>query len=104
MCGLNFEKKFEGGAEKNEKWISCEGCACSAKLNLLDSPGMSLDTETLLAGFEAWSVRAAPYAYARDETGETTLGLIEADPFADGAPPALLSDSDWLRLQAICGG
>ncbi|MEQ8292567.1 MAG: hypothetical protein RIA08_10205 [Roseovarius sp.] len=71
---------------------------------LLDSPGMSLETETLLAGFEAWSVRAAPYAYARDETGESTLGLIEADPFADGAPPALLSDSDWLRLQAICSG
>lgn len=58
----------------------------------------------MLAGFQTWQVRATPYAYARDITGESTLALIEADPFADGAPEPVLSDADWLRLQAICGG
>ena len=58
----------------------------------------------LLAAFATAGVRASPYAYAVDITGETTLGLIEADPFARDAPPdVVLSDSDWLRLQAICG-
>ena len=61
-------------------------------------------TQTLVAGLKAWAVRARPYAYALDITGETTLELIEADPFADTAPAALLSDNDWQRLQNICGG
>ena len=30
--------------------------------------------------------------------------FVEADPFADTAPPPLLRDADWLRLQTICGG
>lgn len=72
--------------------------------HLLSSPPEPVDDATLLAGFEAWSVRATPYAYAIDITGEKTLGLIEADPFATQAPDALISDSDWLRLQNICGG
>jgi hypothetical protein len=59
----------------------------------------------MLAGFAQWQVRARPYAYAEDITGETTVTLIEADPFAGTAPPPpLLSDADWLRLQEICGG
>ncbi|MDQ2095501.1 hypothetical protein, partial [Rhodalgimonas zhirmunskyi] len=61
---------------------------------LLTTPPAPLADETLLAGFKAWSVRATPYAYARDITGETTLGLIEADPFATTAPDALISDAD----------
>lgn len=81
-----------------------EGTLKAYAETLLTRPDMPLDTETLLEGFTSWSVRATPYAYARDKTGETTVGLIEADPFAAEAPPALLSDSDWLRLQAICGG
>ncbi len=60
--------------------------------------------DVLLEGFEEWAVRARPYAYAVDMTGETTLGLIEADPYATKVPPPLLSDADWLRLQSICGG
>ncbi len=67
------------------------------------APPLPLDDGTLLAGFEAWQVRAAPYAYARDVTGETTLALIEADPFANTAPEPLLTDADWQRLQGICG-
>ena len=56
-------------------------------------------------GFARGQVRATPYAYARDMTGETVLGLIEADPFArDADLPPILSDGNWLRLQGICGG
>ncbi len=71
---------------------------------LLATPPETLTDATLLAGFEAWSVRAAPYAYARDITGESTIGLIEADPFAAQTSDPLISDADWLRLQNICGG
>lgn len=72
--------------------------------NLLTRAQPAIPDETLLAGLEAWSVRARPYAYARDITGEETLALIEADPFANTAPEPLMSDNDWLRLQSICGG
>ena len=72
--------------------------------HLLTTPPETLEDDTLLRGFAAWSVRARPYAYALDITGETTLGLIEADPFATEIPPPILSDADWLRLQGICGG
>ncbi len=74
-----------------------------AEYLLADAPAVPLANEVLLEGFKAWSVRAAPYAYARDISGESTLALIEADPFADEVPPAILSDGDWLRLQGICG-
>lgn len=69
---------------------------------VLTSPRPTVDDDTLLTGFSAYSVRARPYAYAVDITGEKTIRLIEADPFATLAPPALLSDADWLRLQGIC--
>lgn len=72
--------------------------------HLLTSPRPPLTDEALLNGFKSWSVRARPYAYAVDLTGETTLGLIEADPYAATPPPPILSDADWLRLQGICGG
>lgn len=72
--------------------------------SLLTSPRARLPDDTLLKGFEAWGVRSTPYAYAMDITGESTLPLIEADPFATEAPEPLLSDADWLRLQGICGG
>jgi hypothetical protein len=63
-----------------------------------------LPDETLLAAFERVGVRAAPFAYSRDMTGETVLALIEADPYANRTPPrVVLDDNDWLRLQAICG-
>ncbi|WP_281968566.1 hypothetical protein [Roseovarius nanhaiticus] len=75
-----------------------------AEYLLADAPLQSISDAALLEGFKAWSVRAAPYAYARDVTGESTLALIEADPFATEAPPPVLSDGDWLRLQGICGG
>jgi len=57
-----------------------------------------------LAGFAEAGVRSSPYAYAVDISGESVLGLIEADPMAGQTPRVLLKDSDWIRLQNICGG
>ncbi|MWB77655.1 hypothetical protein GLS40_06435 [Pseudooceanicola sp. 216_PA32_1] len=71
---------------------------------LLTRPRGRLDDATLLPGFRASGVRSTPYAYALDVTGESVLGLIEADPFRTDAPSPVLRDADWLRLQAICGG
>lgn len=58
--------------------------------------------EPLLARFRGAGVRSTPYAFAIDQTGETTLELIEADPVSTDAAIALLSDTDWTRLQGIC--
>jgi len=70
---------------------------------LVTTPPPVLDDATLLAGFEAMKLRATPYAYALDITGEATIGLIEADPLADAPPAPVVSDADWQRLQGICG-
>ncbi len=72
--------------------------------HLLTSPRPPLSHQALLDAFKDTRVRSSPYAYALDISGETTLGLIEADPFAAQPPAAILSDGDWLRLQGICGG
>lgn len=72
---------------------------------LLKTAPAPLPDAVMLEGFARWQVPSTPYAYARDLTGETVLGLIEADPFPGGTtPPPVLSDADWLRLQEICGG
>jgi hypothetical protein len=72
--------------------------------HMLTAPQASLDHETLLVGFAAYEISSTPYAYAVDPTGESTLPLIEADPFAQSAAPPILSDADWLRVQGICSG
>ncbi len=71
---------------------------------LLSNEPTLLRDENLLEAFRDLSLRSTPYAYALDITGETTLGLIEADPFATHVPAPVLKDADWLRLQSICGG
>jgi hypothetical protein len=58
--------------------------------------------EALLAAFEQAGLASTPYAYARDASGESVLGLIEADPFRGKTPPALMPDNDWVSLQSIC--
>lgn len=58
----------------------------------------------LLSAFEAAQVRATPYAYARDISGEATVALIEADPVPAERARSILSDGDWVGLQGICGG
>ena len=68
------------------------------------SPPAPLTAETLLAAFEKAAVSSAPYAYALDATGESTLPLIEADPYRGGSPRALLNAADWDSLRTICDG
>ncbi|MFC6687074.1 hypothetical protein [Jhaorihella thermophila] len=60
--------------------------------------------EAVLAMFARMEVSSRPYAYAVDRTGETVLGLIEADPMAGRDLEPLLPDRDWVLLQNICAG
>ncbi|MEM6478358.1 MAG: hypothetical protein AAF647_04845 [Pseudomonadota bacterium] len=69
---------------------------------LLTADPLPLPPGYLLAAFRQREVTARPYAFAEDVTGETTLALIEADPFDGVAPKAHLGDGDWISLQAIC--
>ncbi|MGX9354941.1 hypothetical protein ACS3SW_07195 [Roseobacteraceae bacterium S113] len=62
----------------------------------------ALSVSTLSQGFEAAKLHLRPYAFGLDVTGESVLPLIEADKLAGQAVPVVLSDNDWLRLQAIC--
>jgi len=71
---------------------------------VLTDPPVPLTDEALLTGFRMQGVRSTPYAYARDISGESTIGLIEADPHAGTRTEPVLSDADWLRLQAVCEG
>ena len=71
---------------------------------LLTEEPMPVAIEPLLARFAAHAIPSAPYGYAVDVTGETTLPIIEGDPLADSAPRAILSDASWVRLQTICEG
>lgn len=61
-----------------------------------------LPDEELLAAFAKARVPSSPYAYSLDPSGETVLGLIEADPFAHEAGERVLGDETWIELQAIC--
>ncbi|MBL4627415.1 MAG: hypothetical protein JKY00_05145 [Roseicyclus sp.] len=56
----------------------------------------------LLERFGAAQISSQPYAFARDVSGESVLGLIEADPMRGRSGPAVLQDADWVRLQEIC--
>ena len=72
---------------------------------LLSAPPATLDDTALLQRFSRAGVGSSAYAYALDPSGEATLALIEADPFAAAAPQsAVLSDADWVALQGICSG
>jgi hypothetical protein len=70
---------------------------------LLTAQAVDVDPVKLLQAFTEARIRVAPYAYAVDVTGETTVQLIEADPFAGGGAQQLLTDADWVSLQGICG-
>ncbi|MCE8512852.1 hypothetical protein KBY24_11290 [Ruegeria pomeroyi] len=71
---------------------------------VLAEPRPDLPDETLLGVFSQAAIPSSPYAYARDITGETVLGLIEADPMTGRTLEPVLADRDWVRLQDICGG
>ncbi|OOY16903.1 hypothetical protein [Thioclava sp. DLFJ4-1] len=71
--------------------------------DLLQHPPARADGDTLLRAFRDAGVSATPYAYALDPTGESVLGLIEADPFkGQPAPKPVLEDAQWVALQDIC--
>jgi len=69
---------------------------------LFANPPDRAPDDAMLPLFEQANVSSAPYAYAVDVTGETTLGLIEADPMIGRGLDPLLSDADWISLQGIC--
>ena len=71
---------------------------------VLTTPRPPLSEEQILAAFARAEVPSTPYAYAQDITGESVLGLIEADPMAGRTPDPVLRDRDWVLLQGICGG
>ncbi len=66
------------------------------------APPFRPDNDALIEVFKDQRVRISPYAFALDPSGESTLELIEADPFAV-TPEPVLSDGDWVALQGICG-
>lgn len=70
--------------------------------HILTRGAPSVSDAQLVSNFAAAQVRSSPYAFARDITGETVLTLIEADPMRGKVPAPLISDADWIRLQAIC--
>lgn len=72
---------------------------------LLSGAAPAVTDKALLDRFGAAGVASSPYAYSLDPTGETVLGLIEADPFRAAAPDRpVLTDADWVALQGICRG
>ncbi len=70
---------------------------------VLSQPRPKMAEDDLLAVFSQAALPSTPYAYAQDITGETVLGLIEADPMAGRTLEQVLPDRDWVRLQSICG-
>ena len=71
---------------------------------LLKSPAVTADDERLLDRFATVNLASTTYARAVDPSGETTLALIEADPFKGHSPAPILDDNDWVSLQGICQG
>ncbi len=71
---------------------------------LLTEPGEPVTDEALLTAFAQAGISSQPYAYAIDISGESTLGLIEADPLRNRLTEPLISDQAWIALQGICGG
>ncbi len=79
-----------------------EGSVAGYAETLLTNTRPTGPVTPLLAAFEAAALPSTPFAYALDPTGESVLGLIEADPFRGEVPPRVLSDEDWVSLQSIC--
>ena len=71
---------------------------------LVTTPPRTPDKAAQIARFARAELRSTPYAYARDATGESTIELIEGDPMNGKLTEPLISDANWIRLQAICGG
>jgi len=70
---------------------------------MVTAPRPDVPQERILATFAQAAIPSTPYAYAIDITGESVLGLIEADPMAGRSLEPVLNDRDWVQLQNICG-
>jgi len=71
---------------------------------LLTEAPQAVAERRLLAAFEEARISSQPYAYALDISGETTIGLIEADPMRGRLSEPVIDDQAWIALQGICGG
>ena len=71
--------------------------------SLVREPPEKVEDAALVTRFASLDLPAAPYAYAVDISGESVLGLIEADPVTIAEAPPPIGDSDWVALQGICG-
>lgn len=69
---------------------------------LLNTPQTQPEVEALLEKFRKANLSSTAYARALDPSGESTLALIEADPFKGTSPASILDDNDWVSLQGIC--
>lgn len=80
-----------------------EGAIAGYGRVLLETPPAPLAPEKVLTAFAQAGISSTPYAFAVDPSGETTLPLIEGDPFMGSpAPRAILDDARWIALQDIC--
>lgn len=69
---------------------------------LLSNDTMRADEPALLDHFAQAGISSQPYAFAQDVSGESVLGLIEADPLRGQTTEPVLNDGDWVSLQEIC--
>lgn len=81
-----------------------DGALAGSGEGLLARAPLDLSQDRLLARFSAAGVSVAPYAMAVQPEGSARDALIAADPLTGTAPGPVMSDSDWLSLQAICDG
>jgi len=81
--------------------IAPETLRAYAEAIFADPPARASD-DVLLDLFTAAELPSTPYAYALDITGETTSGLIDADPMKDRDVRQILTDGEWISLQGIC--
>lgn len=71
-------------------------------IRLLNTTSEPVEDGAMIARFRLAGISTQPYAYARDISGETVLGLIEADPTRGGSATPILSDGNWVTLQEAC--
>lgn len=69
---------------------------------ITDTDPVFASDDDLIVAFETAQIPTTPFAYARDGSGQRTVGLIAGDAFSERDEPEILSDSDWIRLQGIC--
>ena len=70
--------------------------------DLLFPGAPTLAEQRLIDAFAAARLPSAPYATLRTARGQDGARLITADPLAGQTPEPVLTDADWLQLQAIC--